>query len=254
MFLVLLLSRPQLILYLLYLARTPPQRLTGDADKDSLPAPHDAMLDTFEGIFEQLYAQMHAPAGSNGGGNGSGSGVSMDVLAHVKRCLLATEPTTRETAAQRISELFGGPASLAVASPSPSPSHRSAHAGAGSEDRPDNGANADPGQSAGSADSVVDGSARPSFLTRIFAANGAAGSTAPPPPPPPSLLSCHAPRDGDDVGLMLVAAFCEAAYFDEAWARRCLRLIEQVARVSAVNRTWKSLLELYRCVPFKLTH
>jgi hypothetical protein len=234
------------------------QRLTGDADKDSLPAPHDAMLDTFEGIFEQLYAQMHAPAGSNGGGNGNGSGgVSMDVLAHVKRCLLASEPTTRETAAQRISELFGGPASLAVASPSPSPSpsHRSAQAGAGSEDRPDDGTDADPAssasQSADSTDSVGGGgaSARPSFLTRIFAANDATSSTAPP-QPPPSLLSCHAPRDGDDVGLMLVAAFCEAAYFDEAWARRCLRLIEQVARVSSVNRTWKSLLELYRCVPF----
>jgi hypothetical protein len=240
------------------------QRLTGDADKDSLPAPHDAMLDTFEGIFEQLYAQMHAPAGSNGGGNGNGNGsggVSMDVLAHVKRCLLASEPTTRETAAQRISELFGGPASLAVASPSPSPSHRSAQAGTGAEHRPDDGADADPvssaSQSADSADGGVGGSAsaRPSFLTRIFAANDAtSSSSAPPQPPPPSLLSCHAPRDGDDVGLMLVAAFCEAAYFDEAWARRCLRLIEQVARVSSVNRTWKSLLELYRCVPFKLIH
>ena len=60
------------------------------------------------------------------------------------------------------------------------------------------------------------------------------------------------PLDGDEFGLMLVAAFCEAAYFDDAgeWARTCLRLIEAVARVCVVDRTWKQLLDLYRCVLF----
>jgi hypothetical protein len=45
---------------------------------------------------------------------------------------------------------------------------------------------------------------------------------------------------------MLVAAFCEAAYYDRAWAVRCLQLIERVARTCVLQQTWKQLLDLYK--------
>jgi hypothetical protein len=54
------------------------------------------------------------------------------------------------------------------------------------------------------------------------------------------------PLDGDEIGLMLVAAFCEAAYYDVQWAKVCLKLIERIAEVCALDRTWKQLLQLYR--------